>query len=235
MPETSLRTYARTGGVLYLFVILAALFGEAFVRGTLLVPGDPAATVHNLRTSEALFRAGIAVEFVTCACDVALALILFRLLESVSRNLALLGAFFRLTFVAVYSVSKLFLIAAAVIAGRAEYLAEAFEPKQVNAMVWLALAMHDYGYGASLLFFGCCTVVFGYLVGKSGYLPRSLGILLLIAGAGYVVYSVAQVLSPSFAGKVLFPWLLLPGFVAELALSVWLVVRGVDSSAGILR
>src|SRR6266849_2215233 len=108
------QTYARTGGILYLFIIVAALFGEVFVRGRLIVEGDAAATASNILGSETLFRVGLAGEMLTCACDVALAMILYALLEPVSRRLALLGAFFRLTFVAVYSVAKLFEIAALV-------------------------------------------------------------------------------------------------------------------------
>lgn len=228
MPKISPQTYARTGGLLYLFVIVAALFGEVFVRGPLVVSGDPTATALRILHSETLFRAGIAAEMLTCVCDVALAMILYALLSPVSRNLALLGAFFRLTFVAFYSVAKLFLIAAVVVLGRGEYLKMSFEPQQLHSMAYLALSIHDYGYGASLLFFGFCTLVFGYLIWKSVYLPRTLGAVLIIAGAGYILYSLAQILSPAFAGKVLFPWLLLPGFVAELGLSVWLFMKGVN-------
>src|SRR6476659_361826 len=102
--DASPQTYARIGGLLYLFIIVAALFAEAYVRGTLIVQGDPAATATRILASETLFRAGLAGEMLTCACDVALAMILYVLLKPVNRNLALLAAFFRLTFVAVYSV-----------------------------------------------------------------------------------------------------------------------------------
>ena len=221
------RAYARIGGILYLFIIVAALFGEAFVRGTLIVSGDATATANNILGSETLFRVGLAAEMLTCVCDVALAMVLYVLLKPVNRNLALLGAFFRLTFVAFYSVAKLFEIAAMVALGRADYL-KAFEPKQLHALAYMSLSVHDYGYGASLLFFGFCTLLFGYLIYKSGYLPRTIGVLLVIAGAGYVVYSLAQMLSPVLATKLLFPWLLLPGFFAELGLCLWLIVKGVN-------
>jgi hypothetical protein len=185
------RAYARIGGILYLFIIVAALFGEAFVRGTLIVSGDATATANNILGSETLFRVGLAAEMLTCVCDVALA------------------------------------IAAMVALGRADYL-NAFEPKQLHAMAYMSLSVHDYGYGASLLFFGFCTLLFGYLIYKSGYLPRTIGVLLVIAGAGYVGYSLAQMLSPALAAKLLFPWLLLPGFFAELGLCLWLIVKGVN-------
>jgi len=217
------QTYARTGGILYLFIIVAALFGEVFVRGRLIVEGDAAATASNILGSETLFRVGLAGEMLTCACDVALAMILYALLEPVSRRLALLGAFFRLTFVAVYSVAKLFEIAALVFLKTTD-----LEPQQLHGLAYASLRVPSLGYGASLLFFGFCTVLFGHLIHRSGYLPKTIGLLLVIGGAGYVVFSLAQMLAPEFAGKVLFPWLLLPAFPAELGLCLWLMVKGVD-------
>ena len=117
--EASPQTYARIGGILYLFIIVAALFGEVFVRGRLIVRGDAAATANNILGSETLFRVGLAGEMLTCVCDVALAMILYVLLKPVSRNLALLAAFLRVTFVGVYGVAKLFEIAALVVLGGA--------------------------------------------------------------------------------------------------------------------
>jgi hypothetical protein len=223
---TSPQAYARIGGILYLFIIVASLFAETFVRGSLIVH-DPDATAANILGSQTLFRAGLAAEMLTCVCDVALALILYVLLKPVSRNLALLAAFLRLTFVGIYGTSKLFEIAALVVLGEPDDL-KAFSPQQLHALAHNALRVHSYGYGVSLLFFGFCTALFGYLIYKSEYLPRSIGALLAIGGAAYVVFSVIQMLAPAFAGIVLFPWLMLPGFVSELALALWLTVKGVD-------
>jgi len=226
-PEASPQAYARAGGVLYLFIIVAALFAEAFVRGRLIVSHDPAATAANLLGSETLFRAGLAGEMLTCGCDVALALIFYVLLRPVSRNLALLGAFFRVTYVGIYGVAKLFEIAALAALGRADYL-KAFDPQQLHALAYMSLRVHSLGYGASLLFFGFCCILFGHLIYRSVYLPRTLGILLVIGGWGYVLFSLAQMLAPDFAGQWLFPWLMLPAFPAELGLALWLLVKGVD-------
>jgi len=163
----------------------------------------------------------------TCVCDVAVALILYVLLKPVSRNLALLAAFFRLTFIAVYGAAKLFEVAALALLNRPDYL-KALGPQQVHVLAHALLRAHSYGYGVSLLFFGVCTILFGRLISRSGYLPRLLGVLLWIAGWAYVVFSLAQMLSPAFTSRVLFPWILLPGFFGELALALWLTVKGVD-------
>ena len=226
-PETSPQTYARVGGVLYLFIIVVALFGEVFVRDSLIVPRDPAATANNILGSETLFRVGLAGEMLTCACDVALAMILYVLLRPVNRNLALLAAFFRLTFVGIYGVAKLFEIAALAALGGADYL-KAIAPRQLHDLAYVSLNVHSLGYGASLLFFGFCCVLFGYLIHQSGYLPRILGTLLVIGGVGYVIFSLAQMLAPAFAAKYLFPWIMLPAFAAELGLALWFTLKGVD-------
>jgi hypothetical protein len=221
------QTYARIGGILYLFIIVAALFGESFVRDNLIVWHDAAATAGNILDSETLFRVGLAGEMLTCVCDVALALILYVLLRPVIHSVALLAAFFRLTFVAIYSVAKLFEIAALAALGGADYL-KALNAEQLHEMAYLFLRAHALGYGASLLFFGFSTFFFGYLIFRSGYLPRVLGTLLMIAGVGYAGFSLMQMLAPAFAGRYLFPWLMLPGFVAELGLALWLTVKGVN-------
>jgi hypothetical protein len=225
--ESSPQAYARIGGILYLFIIVAALFGEVFVRGRLIVVGDAEATANNILRSETLFRAGLAGEMLTCVCDVALAMILYVLLRAVNRNLALLAAFFRLTFVGIYGVAKLFEISALVLLNRDDYL-KVFEPRQLHALAYASLRIHGFGYGVGLLFFGFCCVLFGHLIYRSGYLPKTLGVLLVIGGIGYVAFSIAQMLAPEFAGQFLFPWLMLPAFPAELGLGVWLLAKGVN-------
>jgi hypothetical protein len=226
-PDSSPQTYARVGGMLYLFIVVAALFGESYVRGSLLVPRDPAATAANILGSETLFRVGLAGELLTCVCDIAVTLILYVLLKPVSRNLALLAAFFRLTFVAIYSTAKLFEVAALAALDGAGYL-KGLDPRQLDDLAYVALRVHGLGYGVSLLFFGVCCILFGYLIHQSKYLPRILGTLLIIGGVGYVTFSLAQVLAPAFAAQYLFPWLMLPAFPAELGLALWLTVKGVN-------
>lgn len=225
--QVSPQRYARIGGLLYVIILVGASFGELFVRNRLIVWRDPAATANNVLSSETLFRAGLAGEMLTIACDVALALILYVLLEPVSKNVALLGAFFRLTFDAIYGVAKLFEIAALVALNGSGHLS-VLEPRQLHELAYISLRVHSLGYGASLLFFGFCCVLFGHLIHRSGYLPRIIGILLAIAGYGYVVFSIGQLLAPAFAGRFLFSPIFLLAFVAETALALWLLVKGVD-------
>lgn len=224
--ETSPRSLSRIGGVLYLIIIAGGLFGEAFIRNRLIVPGDAAATAANIGSLESLWRFGIAAEFLMLACTVALTLILFILLRPVSRDLAWLAVFFNLVSIAVEAVNEQQLLAALFRLGNAEYL-KAFEPEQLHAMASLSLKSYSYGFGISLIFFGCECIVLGYLIFRSGYLPKAVGILMQIAGLCYLTNSFALILDPSFANRI-FPAILIPAFVGEASLCLWLLVKGVN-------
>jgi hypothetical protein len=225
--DESPQTWARLGGLFYLVIIVFALFGEVYVRGKLIVRGDAAATAANIVGSEALFRVGTAGEVLTCVLDVAVATILYVLVRPMGRIVALLSLMMRVTFVVVYAVSKFFLLAAPVLLGGANDL-QAFEPRQLQSLAYASVRMHGYAYGLSLVFFGCSLFLVGYLIRRSGYLPAILGVLLLIAGACYVIHSFVQIVDPALAGK-LFPWSLLPAFPAELGLALWLLFKGVEA------
>jgi Domain of unknown function (DUF4386) len=223
---TSPRVLARIGGALYLVIIAGGLYGEAFLRGRLIVPGDAAATAANLRAMEPLWRLGIASEFFMLICTVCLALVLYLLVRPVSRELALLAVFFNLVSIAVEAVNEQQLIAALLPLGRAESLG-AFTPEQLNALASLSLRSYAYGFGVALIFFGCECVVLGSLIFRSGYLPKTIGVLMAAAGACYLVNSFALLAAPAVANR-LFPAILLPAFVGELSLCLWLLVKGVD-------
>jgi hypothetical protein len=235
--EASPQTYARTGGILYLFIVVVGVFGELFVRGRLIVPGDAAATANNIMGSETLFRVGLTGELLGYAASGALAMILYVLLKPVSRNLALLAAFLTITTNAVLGLNALFHLAAVIVLGGAgpsdrganpfpDYL-EAFDPQQLHALAYLSVRLHGYGFAIGLIFFGFFLVLLGYLIYRSGYLPRTIGVLLVIGGLGYLTNSFAQILAPALAASLL-PWVLLPPFLAELGFALWLIVKGVN-------
>ena len=224
--QTSPQIYARIGGVLYLIIIAIGLFGEAFVRNRIIVSGDATATAANLRSMESLWRFGIAGEMFLVICSVALALILYVLLRPVSRDLALLATFFNLIAIAVQAAYSLQLVEALFPLGNAGYL-KAFTPEQLNAMASLSLKSHVFGFGIALLFFGPFFLVSGYLIFRSTYFPRAIGILYLIAGLSYLTNSFALLLAPTFADRI-FPTILVPAFVGEVSFTLWLLVKGVN-------
>src|SRR5712691_8076103 len=222
---TSPQLYARIGGVLYLIIIVVGIFDEAFVRNRIIVSGDAAATAANIRSLESLWRFGIAAEFVLLTCAVALTAIFYVLLRPVSRFVALLAVFFNLVSLAVEAAVQMFLLGALFPLGKAEYL-KAFAPEQLYALASLSVKSHSYGFGVALIFFGCECLVLGYLIFKSGYLPKAVGVLMLIAGVCYLTNSFALLLAPDFANR-LFPAILVPAFIGETSFCLWLLVKGV--------
>ena len=217
------QTYARIAGILTLVSLVAGGFGEAFVPSKLVVSGDSAATASNLIASNSLFRMGFATYLVEGLCDVTLTLILYALLRPVHRDVGLLAAFLRLVGTAVYAVAQVFYFSASPIVRGADYL-KTFSPDQLNTLALLSLETSGYGSAVSMLFYGAGTLLFGYLMFRSGYLPRFLGVLLAISGAGFVTRTFLWVLAPAYAS----PILLMPAALAALALIPWLLAKGVD-------
>ena len=224
--ETSPQLYARFGGVLYLVIIVLGLFGEVFVRDRLIVSGDAAATAANIRAMESLWRFHIAAEVFLLICAVVLLLILFVLLRPVSRDLALLAVFFNLVSIGLEAAITMHLIETLFPLGSAAYL-KAFGSEQLYAMSSLSLKSHSYGFGMSLIFFGCFCVIVGRLIFKSDYLPKAVGILMQITGFCYLANSFTQLLAPSLANQV-FLVIMGPAFVGEATLCLWLLLKGVD-------
>jgi len=219
-------------GAGYLAIIVTGIFAEFFVRGSLIVPGDAAATAGNIATSGTLYRTGIAAEFVMLACDVLLAALLYILFRKVDRTLAVLAAFFRVVHAAVVGTNLLNSWVPLLLLGDAPYLV-AFTPDQRYALGLLLLDAHAVGYVIGLVFFGFHGLVLGQLVLRSGMVPRVLGILLMLAGAGYLVDGFARALMESYASYegTFLAVVFLPAFVGELAFALWLLVKGVRPPA----
>jgi hypothetical protein len=224
--ETSPQVYARIGGALYLFIIVAGLFGEMFVRDKLIVSGDAGATAANIAASELRWRLGIAGDLLMHVCDVPLALVFYVLLRPVSKPLALLAVLFNLVSTAVLVATKLSLVVALFLLGKGEYL-KAFEPPQLHALTYLCVKADAYGFGIGLIFFGCECLVLGHLIRNAGYLPKILGVLMQVAGLCYLTNSFALLVAPKLA-DLIFPAILVPAFVGETSLCLWLLVKGVD-------
>jgi Domain of unknown function (DUF4386) len=219
--------YARFAGVLYLVIILLGLFGEMFVRGTLVVSGDAAATANNIFSAQFLWSSGIAGDVLMHVFDVPVIVILYFLLRPASESLALLATLINLVQTAVLAANKLNLLVPLFLLEDAGYL-KVFSAEQLHALSYLAIKAHGYGFGIGLIFFGFACLVRGYLIFRSGYLPRTLGVLMAIAGLSYLVNSFALILAPSFATQI-FPGVLLPAFIGELSFCLWLIVKGVNT------
>jgi len=226
--EFSPQSYARIAGALYLINIVAGLLGEMFVRNAMIVSGDAAATVANIAQSPLLWRIGIAGDLIMQVTDVPLMMIFYVLLKPVNRNLALTAMLFTLVQTASLVANKLNLMTPLFLAADAEYL-KAFTPEQLHALAYLAIKAHGHGFGIGLIFFGFECLITGYLIFKSNYLPKILGIAMQVAGVCYLFNSFTLILAPTVA-DALFPMILLPCFFAELSFCLWLLVKGIDVS-----
>ncbi len=219
---------ARTAGLFYVVTILAGLFAEIFVRGKLIVAGDAAATAHNILASETLFRLGFAADLVGGAAYVVVTLLLYELLKPVNRPVALLAVLFSLVGSAIGAASTVAHIAPLLLLKGASYL-NVFNTAQLQAMAYFSLKLHAQGYLVCLIFFGCYCLLLGWLIFNSTFMPRTVGVLIAISGAALLVNSFGLFVAPPIGDAVNTYVLALDG-LGEIALTVWLLVMGVNSA-----
>ncbi len=219
------QSYARLGGALYLAIIALGIVAQLVVRDRLVVPGDAAATASNLTAMQPLWRLGIAAEALALLCTLALAMIYFALLRPVSLELSILAALLRGLSVAVQAVAVLQLdMALSPLADPA--FVNAFSPDQRAVLASLAVRAHSHGYTLALLIVGAAFLIHGLLIVRSTFLPKVLGRLIQVAGVGYLANGFTLILAPAFSGQV-FLAIMLPVFIGETSLSLWLLVKGV--------
>jgi hypothetical protein len=209
---------ARIAGALYLGIIVLGIWSELAVRAPLAVPGDPAATVANIRGAEALLRLSLAADTLMAVFDVALAVLLFVLLRPVDALLALVAMAFRLIQAAVIGAALLNQQAALLVLGGGGGGPE---------LAALFLDLQSHGYDLGLIFFGVNSLVTGYLVYRSGFLPRFVGAGVIAAGIVYLIGSYLRILAPGWVDAFA-PAYAIP-LVAETAFCLWLLLRGVDA------
>ena len=223
MTTTRVQTYARVAAGLGVLSFLGGGFGEAYVPSILVAPGDAASTARNIVGSEWLFRLGFAGYVVEGLCDVGLTWALYILLRPVHQNLALLAVFFRLIATAGFAMSQvLYFSALRILAGPDS--PATFESGEIASLAYMSIATGKAGLEIFSLFYGVGALLLGYLVFRSGFLPKIIGILLAFGGAAFVIKGFAAVLAPAYARPVL----LLPVPLGWLALTIWLLVKGVD-------
>lgn len=222
----STQLYVRVGGALYLYIIVAGLFAEVFVRSQLIVSGDTSATAANILASDFLFRAGLSAELLMLICDVFLALVFFVVLRPVSFFLALFAASLRLVMAAVSSTNLLNHMDALLWLNGASGL-EVLGSSEVQALAYHSLRSHAYGYHLALVFFGFYCITLGALIARSEVLPKLLGYLLILAGGCYLANSFGSILAIEAISKI-GPVILLPALVAELSLALWMLIKGIN-------
>jgi hypothetical protein len=223
--EVSPQVYARVGGWLYLLIfILAGL--SMWLQSALVVSGDAAATSNHILASQPQWRLSVAAELAMFSIDIPLALIFYVLLRPVSANLSLLAAFFRFAEAVMGGVFVIWHVMPLVLLSGAGYI-KSLELQQLQTFVLISLKVYDYGFGIALIPFGLSCALLGYLIFRSTYLPKTLGVLMALAGVCYVINTFALILAPGLANAT-FIAIIVTGFPAELGLTLWLIVFGVN-------
>ena len=222
----SIQKTARLAGGLYLVITLAAMVAHIYVPSAIIVPGDATATANNIMTSPALFRVGgIGAEMVILLCEIVLSIVLYVLFKPVNKTLSMLAAVSRLAMTTIHGINLINYFFVILLLSGTGYLA-VFDAGQINALVMLFLDAHSYGFTIGIAFLTLPVFLLGYLIIKSGYFPRILGVLFVLAGVGYLVDSFALLLSPTYDTTPVF--LALPIAIAEIAFPLWLLIKGVN-------
>jgi hypothetical protein len=221
IAETSPRLKARIAGALSLLTILTGVFAQMYVSGRLVVDGDAAATAANILTHKSWFQLGFTVYLVEMACQIAMTAVFYDLLKPAGKGVSLVAAFLGLAGCVIKTFSRLFYIAPLFILGGPHYLS-VFSLDQLQALALLFLKVNDHGAGIALAFFGFYAVLKGYLIVRSTFLPRILGVLSVLAGLGLLTF-----LSPTL-GYRLFPYVAALGLLGAAPQIFWLLVFGVN-------
>jgi hypothetical protein len=220
---------ARIAGFFYLIYIVVSIFANGIGRSKLIILGDAATTAGNIMASAWQFRIGFLVDLISAVLFLLTAWALYVLLKPVDKNLALLFLLLNLGGVAVTCFSDLFLIASQLLLSGADYL-KVFQADQLQALAMLSLYLYKYGFlGIAQIFFGAWLFPLGYLVFKSGFLPRFLGVILMVHCVVWLMSALQFFLFPglieiTFVGITYLSYPI--GFISEFGLSLWLLIMG---------
>lgn len=220
---------ARTAGLLYLIYIVVSIFADVFGRSRIIVLGDAATTARNITGSAWQFRIGFVSDLVAAVLFLLTAWALYVLLKPVNKNFALLFLLLNLAGVAIWCCSDLFLIASQVLLSDADFL-KTFQAGQLQTLAMLSLYVYKIGFmGITQIFFGAWLFPLGYLVFKSGFLPRILGVILMVHCVVWLMSALQYLLFPDlmatpFVGITYISYPL--GFISEFGLALWLLIMG---------
>jgi hypothetical protein len=220
IAEMSPRRRARITGVVYLLYFLTVVLSALLMKG-LVVSGDPAATATNLLAHERLFRLSVGVGLIATALYIAVTVLFYGLFKPVNKTVALLAAFFSLVGCAIQAFGNVFQVTPFVVLEGSPYLS-VFNPDQLQAMALMFLNLNVQSVYIYLVFFGMFNLLIGYLIFKSAFLPRILGVLMALSGLGWLMF-----LSPPLANYLL-AYIEIGGIIAEAALMLWLLVMGLN-------
>jgi hypothetical protein len=221
LAETSPSTRGRVLAALYLFVITAGIIAQVLIADRLVVRGDAPATAAHILANTSLYRLAFTIFMLEMVAQVCVSVMFYDLLKPVNRTLARTAAIIGVTGSGIKAMARLFYYAPLIVLGGASYLS-AFQPAQLEALSFVLIRINNQGAAIALVFFGFETLIRGWLVFKSEFLPRFLGVLSMVAGLGWLTYLWPPLGSQAFIGVALF------AIAGTIATTGWLFIRGVD-------
>ena len=221
ITEASPRTIGRIAGACQLLEAVTATFGQVIILGRMIVVGNAAATAANLLSHERLVWVGFASSVLAAVLHIAWALLMFDLLKPVNRRLSQFALLVMLMGCVMQAVAALLYIAPLLVLQGGSSLS-AFTTGQVQSLAATFLKLNAYAFEIQTVYFGLWCMLTGFLIFKSTFLPKILGILLTIAGLGWTLY-----LSPPFAVSI-FPIIAALSAIGEIPLELWLIVKSVN-------
>ena len=225
--DQSLRTAAIVSGTAILIMTIAAVIATDLTIGSLIVSDDAATTTSQIKSSEMLFRSGVLSWLVILICDVLAAWGLYIFLRPVNRNLSLLTAWLRLTYAAILGAAILNLLYVLLLIS-GEVYPEGLGTHQLQMQVVLFVNGFYNLWSMGLIVFGVHLLLLGYLIFRSGYMPKFFGVLLILAFFGYLITNVLQLLFPAYENlKNIIEWIFIIPMLGEVALGFWLLIKGV--------
>ncbi len=222
MDSDRAQRYARITGALFVVSLVAGGFGESHVPQSLLIANDVAGTAHKVAASVGLFRASFAAYLIEASCDLTLTVLRYSLLRPVSRTMSLLAACFGLFSTSVFAAGEIFYFSAALpVVDPA--LARIIPPDAQAAMTYLCLTIYGYVFGTFAAFYGIAAILRGYLIFRSSYLPRALGVIVVFGGLSFVAENLVIVLAPQYN----LPYIILPMMFAMVSMALWFLTKGI--------
>jgi len=216
------RKTARVAAFVFLIIFFLGMSTELFIRPGMIVPGDAATTVKNIAASKALFRLSLVSDLIRLMFLMLLPLVLYKLLKPVNKSIASLMVIFALVCVPISLLNELNHFAVLLLSSGADYLT-AFKADQLNALVMFFVELRKYGTFIPQVF-SVWVLLLGYLVFKSGFLPRILGILLMLGGLCYTVQAVLFLIFPNL-DLMIFG---LFAIIIESLFYLWLLIKGIN-------
>lgn len=231
-----IKILSKIAGLGYLIIFITGIYSNFFVLEGLVVPGDIAATTENVIQGEMQLRFGIISFIIMVICDVFLAWALYVLLEPVNRHLSLLSGWLRLVNAAMFGFAVYSLLMIVKIT-TSDLYRDILTLDELQERILFFLDAFNYLWLLGLIFFGLHLFILGYLIVKSGYIPKILGVLLAIAAAGYLIDSFANFILPNYNDykDIFLLIVVIPGIVGELSFTVWLLIKGVTDKSIDLR